>query len=125
MRRALPLTLAVVAVTLVAVYFFNDPSHSSWFPRCVFYVTTGYRCPGCGSQRAIHALLHGQVWQAVRFNALFVVSLPLIAVLLAAEWHRALRGTSWLQRKLNTAAVAWGYAAVAVLWTILRNVFGF
>lgn len=44
-----------------ALYFIFDPAVTRWAPKCMFRVLTGYDCPGCGSQRALHALLHADM----------------------------------------------------------------
>ena len=50
---------------------------------CAFYETTGLYCPGCGSGRAVYALLHGRVREAFSYNVLlFVLGVPAAAVLL-------------------------------------------
>ena len=67
---------AVGAVVGAGVYFAFDPAAEAWFPKCPFWMLTGWECPGCGSQRAIHALLHGDLWGAVQSNVLFVVGIP-------------------------------------------------
>ena len=89
MRRTLVIAL-VVAVLLVLgfIYYALDPTASAVFPRCTFLSLTGYKCPGCGSQRAIHALLHGDVVSAFRYNALLLVAIPWIALCLYAEGQR-------------------------------------
>lgn len=121
MRRAIVWTaVAIVATVAVVVYYRYDPSTTSVFPRCLFFATTGYQCPGCGSQRAIHALLHGEVLDALRYNALLVLSLPLVAVLLVAQWLRALKPGFY--RALNATWVAVAYLVVTLVWTIARNV---
>ena len=43
---------------------------------------TGYLCPGCGSQRAIHHLLNLDLAGAWRMNPLFVIALPYLALVL-------------------------------------------
>lgn len=60
----------------------NDPAESGGFLPCPFRSLTGWWCPGCGLTRATHHLLHGDVVQALRFNA-FVV---LILAALSATW---------------------------------------
>lgn len=63
---------------LMMLYFFIDARYSPLFPKCIFYSLTGLYCPGCGSQRAFSSLLHGQFWQAVNYNSLFLLSLPFL-----------------------------------------------
>ena len=55
-----------------------DPTTSRVLPDCVFHALTSLHCPGCGSTRALHALLHGDIAAAVRFNPL---TLPAVAFL--------------------------------------------
>ena len=44
---------------------------------------TGWDCPACGGQRALHSLLHGRVGEALHFNPFLVVSVPYF---LAVAW---------------------------------------
>src|SRR6059036_265584 len=69
----------LLAVLAAGVLFCFDPSHYPFYPLCFFHKATGLLCPGCGSLRALHQLLHGNLAVAFRFNALLVLSLPLAA----------------------------------------------
>ncbi len=69
---------AVTAVILV--YSIFNPLQSRYFPKCVFKSITGYQCPGCGTQRSIYSLLHGDFLNAIKYNLLFVISLPYLFV---------------------------------------------
>ncbi len=60
----------------VAVYYYFDPSEKSFFPSCPLKTLTGYDCAGCGVQRALHAILHGNWRAAWALNPLFVLLLP-------------------------------------------------
>ena len=54
MRRSLIIILAVAALLVFGfIYYALDPSQSGVFPRCTFLTLTGYKCPGCGSQRSM------------------------------------------------------------------------
>ena len=122
MRRTLVIAL-VVAVLLVLgfIYYALDPTASAVFPRCTFLSLTGYKCPGCGSQRAIHALLHGDVVSAFRYNALLLVAIPWIALCLYAEGQR-IRNPR-LYARLNAPLLIWLFLAILLLWWLLRNIF--
>lgn len=78
----------VIMAIVFLIYYTYNPENSSLFPKCPFLLLTNFKCPGCGSQRAIHALLHLDIKSAIAYNALLVFSLPIIAVLIYAEFYR-------------------------------------
>jgi len=67
---------------IVFLYYENNPSGDSFFLKCPFKKMTGLDCPGCGSQRAFHALLHFNFREAFAQNALFVLAIPYLFLLL-------------------------------------------
>jgi hypothetical protein len=70
------------AVGLTAVFlilFLFDPARVPIYPVCLFHRLTELNCPGCGSLRALHQLLHGNLPAALRLNAMLVLSLPIFA----------------------------------------------
>lgn len=70
---------ALAAAAIGLVFFLFDPARVPIYPVCLFHRWTGLNCPGCGSLRALHQLAHGHIVQALHFNALLVLSLPLFA----------------------------------------------
>ncbi len=78
MKKILNWGLLIVITGLAVLFFFLDPSKNSIFPRCTFNALTGYYCPGCGSQRAIHSLLHLDFTGVVHYNFLFLPAMLLI-----------------------------------------------
>ena len=117
-RRTLILWLVVGIVALV-VYFLFDPSTSKFFPSCPFLTLTGLKCPGCGSQRAAHSLLHLDIAAAFRYNALLVVSLPAVLFLMVVELLRTRYPRLYF--RVHSQPVIWTVVAIVLVWWILRN----
>ena len=118
-RRAVLFALLAGLIVLAVVYYMFDPSDSVFFPKCVFRVVTGWECPGCGSQRAIHALLHGDLGKAWSHNAGLLVAIPILLTLVVAEWNR-LRWPRFHQRVTSTPLITLLLLAI-MLWWIGRN----
>jgi hypothetical protein len=93
-----------------AILFAFNPAKVKFFPACPVHSMTGFYCPGCGSLRALHQLVHGNITEALSMNPLMVLSLPLLGFLFvrpSAGYH------VWLP---------WFCFAVLILYGILRNI---
>ncbi len=104
-----------------AVLFLVDPSTSAFYPPCPFCALTGLYCPGCGTARALHALLHGHIGEALGLNPLMVVMLPFLGYSLLS--YAILRARGWSLPGIP-ASPFWGWLALwAILaYWVLRNV---
>src|SRR5579859_4257694 len=107
---------AAAAVGYVAVVSPLTPGH---YPVCPFYALTGYYCPGCGTLRAVHELAHGHLAQAVGYNLLTVLMLPVLGYFWAAWLARSFRREP--RRNLAHPAWVWGFAALLVAFWVTRN----
>jgi hypothetical protein len=109
--------LAAASVVIVILFLF-DPVQAPIFPVCPFYRLTELNCPGCGSLRALHQLLHGDVIAALRFNAFLILSLPLFAWFGARlAWHQFKGGPPLTIRPVW----AWTYVSAWIAFSILRE----
>lgn len=115
------LVIAVVAAVAVGLYFL-DPSQYIFMPKCPFKLLTGLSCPGCGAQRALHALLHGNVVAAVRYNWFLVYAVPYATALVMQR----LAFTGELQRRLgDILECRWlvnFYLVAFCVWFVVRNI---
>ena len=120
MRRRLLLLAALAGTAGLFLLHRFPPTEDSFYPRCLFHTVTGLHCPGCGTTRCLHALLHGQVRQAAAYNALALLALPLL-VFWAARWGLAfLRGVPPRARPLPR----WAYVVLVgalLAFSVLRN----
>lgn len=112
---------AVVALCLI--YYFVDPSGTAWVPQCPVKFLTGYSCPSCGAQRALHAAVHGNFSAAVRYNLFILIALPYLAAAVIASWTEG-RAAIWVKRTLLSPAALYIYVALYVLWAVVRNLCG-
>ena len=78
-KKILFFSAFAIAAVGALIFFLFDPMQVAIFPPCVFHQVTGLDCPGCGAQRALHQFLHGNIIAALRLNAMFVLSLPILA----------------------------------------------
>jgi hypothetical protein len=114
--------LALVGMGMAAMYILYtfNPSSSVLYIPCPFHELTGLDCPGCGSLRAIHHLLHGHVVTAFMLNPLMVLVLPFLGY----SFLSYLMATS--RRKLLPpifvpAIGIWIFLGVVLLFWGLRN----
>jgi hypothetical protein len=112
---------AVTAVAIAVLYFFN-PATAGFYPPCAFRAMTGLLCAGCGATRAMHQLLHGNLTEALRLNAMFVIATPVLFAGGAAEAWRALRGDASVVA--TRPWIGWAIVALLVGWGVARNVAG-
>ena len=119
-RTILIPTAVISAITLMCIYFYFDPSDSVLFPKCAFHSLTGLQCPGCGSQRAIHALLHGDIAEAFHYNAMMVIALPAVILLCVSECLRSKYPKFYLQ--INSKWIIRTAFIVVAGWWIIRNI---
>lgn len=71
--------IPIVILTLGIFYFTIDPNTFAYTPKCPFHSLTGLHCPGCGSQRAFHEILHGNIWVGLQHNFLILFAFIIIA----------------------------------------------
>ncbi len=102
-------------------YLFNPSQHSIFLP-CPFKYATGYHCPGCGSQRAIHQLAHGNLAAAFGFNPLMVLSIPLIVYGLGIKIWNYLFDTRHRVKLFYSSLFIYGYFGLVLVYWIVRNI---
>lgn len=108
-------------LSIGAIYFLYNPADSELFPKCPFLLITGYQCPGCGSQRALHNLLNLNIRDAFLNNALMVISIPYILT------HYIFEINTFKVRMMKWRNIFFGNKAIyivfilTILFAIIRN----
>ena len=122
-KRLLYFAAIIISIVgLASVYYLFNPAKYGFFPKCPFYTLTGFYCPGCGSQRALYFLLHGNIKDAIRENILMIISIPFLLI------HFFFKGKSLVLNK----DLRWGVIyhpltpkiilAIVIFFWITRNI---
>ena len=114
--------IACVIGGIFLTYFIFNPSSHSFFVPCPFKYLTGYHCPGCGSQRVIHKLLHGELLAAFRLNPLMILSLPLIFFGLRAMTLNFIYNTELRVKLFYSNLFIYIYFGIVLVYWIVRNI---
>ena len=124
MRRDRALwVLAGLLVVGIAAFLLarNGPNGVPWLPSCKFHEYTGLNCPGCGMTRAAHATLHGRIGEALRFNPVGMILLPLALVGIGIEILGWVRGKPLPFRLKVGATGAWAIVWIVIGFWVFRN----
>lgn len=110
-------------VVVVVVYTLFNPGESGFFPRCPFRWLIGLECPGCGSQRAVHHLLHLRIGAAMGENILLVIFIPYLVVGFIFDMTKnpSPQMAVWRKRLYGTRAIAVVLTVIILFW-VLRNI---
>lgn len=119
--RCLYVTVMLAGIVGVVVLYLWDPTGNAFFPKCIFFSATGLYCPGCGTQRALHHLLHARIATAFHHNAFALLALPMLA---AGLWRWTL-ATWWAREpwgRTPRAKWIWTLFVLVMAFWLLRNI---
>jgi hypothetical protein len=112
--------LAAGVLACVALYAW-PPAAVSFYPVCPIHEYLHIDCPGCGATRALAALLHGGLGEAMRLNALFVLMLPFGLIGGTECYRRAMRAGEFRWPAPPVPAV-YATLTVTAVFMVARNV---
>lgn len=122
--KIMPYAFPVILVLLGIIYYFVSPMASGHPVQCPWRLLTGTLCPACGSQRALHALMHGHVLQALSYNYFFILSIPYALAAVLVSWYNVNHSLDWLKRWVFHRYTLYAYVGLFITWWIIRNVLG-
>jgi hypothetical protein len=120
--RLLAVSFSVFIIAFILYSYAKNNYIRNILPPCFIYTHTGIYCPGCGSGRSLLDLLHGHIPDAIRCNALFVCTLPLLSYIFcryAIDFIRGKRPSAAGSLSLRFVNF---YTAAVIIFLILRNI---
>ena len=111
----------LITFNIVVLYRFDPATTSGIYPPSLSRELGGFYCAGCGTLRALHQLLHGNIHTALRLNPLLLVVLPYLIY-----WFIAYNLQFFFSLKLPI--IIWHkkevcyLSTIVILYTLIRNI---
>jgi len=111
--------LCVISLLAYAAHalYQSGPRRVPWLPECMFHRVTGWYCAGCGMTRASYAMMHLRFGEALRYNPLGVVLLPLALLGISLE------ATGWVLGRKDFFRLHLGARGALVILVLLMVFF--
>lgn len=119
MQYLFPLSMVVIFV----LYYFIDPVQSKFPLQCPWRLLTGTYCPACGFQRALYALVHGKIIEALSYNLFFLFSIPYALLAIAASWYNYGHSLDKIYALVYHRYTLKVYVVLYCAWWVIRNLY--
>jgi hypothetical protein len=116
-RAVAPLNVFASAIVLLRLF---PPTQYTFYPQCPIYNSFHLLCPGCGTTRALAALLRGHLSEALHLNALTTLMLPIATAYIIRIYRDYLtrKPIRWPQPSPITI---YTILCITIVFTIARN----
>ncbi len=107
----------IVGIFCLVTYF---PPDTYFYVPCLFHLSTGLHCPGCGSTRAVSSFMHGEFILGLKNNLLIILWGPYLiyrVFLVVFSWIDGKQRAIWSPPS-STIIV---FLIITITYTILRN----
>ncbi|MFV0420396.1 MAG: DUF2752 domain-containing protein [Dysgonomonas sp.] len=123
MKKYILLILSIIFPVVIVYVYYSIYDMMGNNALCTFREATGLECPGCGGQRSLHYLLHGNILQALHYNLFFVIALPFLAYFyVMAIRVYILNQKECLKSFIFSSWFGFSLLAFLILFFILRNI---
>ena len=121
-KMRIALVLCAGAVCAVGAFYLYHHNPYSYPLPCIFHLLTGLYCPGCGAGRACYSLLHLRVKDALSYNPLMTLLIPLICLYIMVrviDWM--ITGGNHVDGKISVKLLVW-ILVLVFIYGALRNI---
>ncbi|MEC4115107.1 DUF2752 domain-containing protein [Myroides pelagicus] len=123
MKKVLPrLVLYSLPVMVLYYYYAFFGLEDNTGVVCIIHEQIGWLCPGCGGQRALNAMLHGEFIEAFHYNQLIYMYISLIAFLYIAFVEVYILNNRRFKRSIYLPHwFVYALVAIVIVFVIARN----
>src|SRR5467141_3420786 len=115
--------VACVALAGAAILYRFPPERYDFYPLCPVFRYLHVYCPGCGATRALAALLHARVAEALHYNALAVLLVPVLLAYFAVAYWKARRDEVFTWPRVPVMGLT-TLLVMSAAFGVLRNFMG-
>lgn len=109
-KRGMAKSMLLIGGMLLVLYVYKSEASRGPILPCFIYELTGLYCPGCGMTRAVNSLMHLDICQSIRYNAMPLLIGPLLIL------ERLL-----YSKKIDTRVLSVVMAIIVLVYGVLRN----
>ncbi len=120
-RALLIFGVPLLLILAAALLWYSNPQAGRGPMPCLLYQFSGIYCPGCGTSRALHSLLHLRWQEAFSYNIFMLIWLPLPFWAILGEWLRAVAGRPLIPPVTDRRWLLWALLISCILFMIMRN----
>ena len=121
--KIMPYMFPFAVVGVLLLYYLVNPLQSNFPIQCPWFLLTGTQCPACGFQRALYTLLHGNFYDALRYNYFFIFSIPYSLLVIVVTWYNYHHVFDRLRAFVYHRIALCIYIALYFSWWIIRNLY--
>ena len=115
---------AVASLAAAAALYRFPPEQYHFYPQCPIFQYLHVYCPGCGATRAVAALLHLRIADALHYNALVVLFAPAMLIYFAAAYSKATRDEVFTWPRVPAVGLAALLVMSLAFFGVARNFLG-
>ena len=119
-RRSTVIIIWLLLLAGATYLFVFERGKTGFFPGCPFRMLTGFTCPGCGTTRALHQILHGHFAAAFMLNPLLLLAIPFLLFALLRYSVIVMRGGVPRPNALPAPFIYAIFVVIVSFW-IFRN----
>lgn len=99
------------------------PEQYHFYPQCPIFKYLHVYCPGCGATRALATLLHLKIADALHYNALVVLLVPVMLAYFAVAYWKATRDEVFTWPRVPAVGLT-ALLVVSLAFGVARNFLG-